>query len=60
MEKTLEKSNVFLLFCSENSMISEAVKGEWQAAYQIRKKERIKIVPVYKSEENIPNLLMPI
>ena len=59
MEKTLGKSNVFVLFCSENSMKSEAVKGEWQAAYQIRKKGRIKIVPVYESDDNIPNLLMP-
>ena len=59
MEKTLGKSNVFVLFCSENSMKSEAVKGEWQAAYQIRKKGTIKIVPVYENEDIIPKLLMP-
>ncbi len=59
MEKTLRKSNTFILFCSENSMKSEAVKGEWQSAYQISKKGLIKIIPVCENDKFIPILLMP-
>ncbi|MFX0151921.1 MAG: TIR domain-containing protein, partial [Candidatus Hodarchaeota archaeon] len=59
MEKTLRESNITILFCSENSINSEAVKGEWQAAYQIKKKGLMKIIPVYEDEEFIPILLMP-
>ena len=59
MEKTLRKSNTFILFCSENSMKSEAVKGEWQSAYQISKKGLIKIIPVCENDKFIPVLLMP-
>ncbi|MFX1572639.1 MAG: ABC transporter substrate-binding protein [Promethearchaeota archaeon] len=57
MEETLRKTNAFILFCSENSIKSEAVKGEWQSAYQMVKKGLMKIIPVYEDEENIPRLL---
>ena len=59
MEKTLRKCNTFVLFCSENSLKSESVKGEWQSAYQMRKRGLMKIIPVYEDEDFIPILLMP-
>ena len=57
MEDTLRKSNVLILFCSENSFGSEAVRGEWQSAYQMVKKGMMKIIPVYENEDHIPRLL---
>ncbi|GAG45821.1 unnamed protein product, partial [marine sediment metagenome] len=33
---------------------------EWHAAFQLRKKELMKIIPVYEDEDLIPNLLMPL
>ncbi|MFX1364454.1 MAG: leucine-rich repeat domain-containing protein [Promethearchaeota archaeon] len=60
MEKTLEKCNVFILFCSENSFKSKAVSDEWQAAFQLRKKGLFKIIPVYEDEKFIPVLLTPL
>lgn len=60
MERTLNKCNVFVLFCSQNTLNSNAVKDEWQAAFQLRKKGQLKIVPVYKEERFIPALLTPI
>jgi len=59
MEETLKKTNVFILFCSQNSINSMAVKDEWQSAFQLRKKGLMKIVPVYETDEHIPYLLMP-
>jgi len=60
MEKTLQISKVFVFFCSQHAVKSKAVADEWQAAFQMRKKGLIKIVPVYEKEELIPNLLMPL
>ena len=57
MEETLNKTNAFVLFCSEKSIKSEAVKGEWQSAYQMVKKGLMKIIPVYEDEDHIPKLL---
>ncbi|MFX1570684.1 MAG: right-handed parallel beta-helix repeat-containing protein [Promethearchaeota archaeon] len=57
MEETLNKSKAFVLFCSENSIKSDAVKGEWQSAYQMVKKGLMKIIPVYEDEDHIPKLL---
>ena len=57
MEDTLSKSDVFVLFCSDNSMKSPAVKDEWQSAFQMRKKDLLKIIPVYDKEDHIPYLL---
>ena len=59
MEKTLTDCNIFALFCSERSKKSKAVEGEWQAAYQMTKKERLKIIPIYENEDDIPFLLGP-
>ena len=58
MEETLKISNVFVLFCTENSMKSKAVKDEWQAAYQLRKMDMLKMIPVYEDENIIPRLLL--
>ena len=58
MEETLKKTDVFVLFCSENSIKSEAVKGEWQAGYQLVKKGVMKMIPVYENEDLIPRLLL--
>lgn len=60
MEKTLKECNVFVLFCSENALNSLAVTDEWQAAFQLRKKGLLKIVPVYEDEDYIPALLTPL
>jgi parallel beta-helix repeat protein len=60
MERTLRISNVFVLFCSENASRSKAVEDEWQAAFQLRKSGKMKIVPVYEKEGLIPYLLMPL
>jgi len=60
MEDTLKNTDVFVLFCSQNSAKSNAVKDEWQAAFQVRKKGLMKIVPVYEKEDLVPFLLMPL
>jgi len=60
MERVLRLSKVFVFFCSEHSIKSRAVEDEWQAAFQMRKKGLIKIVPVYEKEDLIPFLLMPL
>ncbi|MFX1569417.1 MAG: right-handed parallel beta-helix repeat-containing protein [Promethearchaeota archaeon] len=57
MEETLRKTNAFILFCSEHSIKSQAVKGEWMSAYQMLKKGLMKIIPVYEDEDHIPRLL---
>ncbi|NVM36601.1 MAG: TIR domain-containing protein [Candidatus Lokiarchaeota archaeon] len=57
MEETLDKTNVFVLFCTQNSKKSKAVKGEWQSAYQIVKAGLMKIIPVYEEQKDIPKLL---
>jgi len=58
MEETLDKTQVFVLFCSVNSKKSKAVKGEWQSAYQMVKIGEIKIIPVYEDQKHIPRLLL--
>ncbi len=60
MERTLTITKVFVFFCSENSIRSKAVEDEWQAAFQMRKKGLMKIVPVYEKEDIIPFLLTPL
>lgn len=60
MERTLQLSKTFILFCSENSMKSQAVEDEWKAAFQLRKKGLMKIIPVYEDERFIPALLTPL
>jgi len=58
MENTLKNTDIFVLFCSKNSVKSNAVKDEWQAAFQLRKKGALKIIPVYDDEDDIPVLLL--
>ncbi|MFW9988744.1 MAG: NosD domain-containing protein, partial [Candidatus Odinarchaeota archaeon] len=60
MERTLKMTKVFVFFCTQHSVKSRAVEDEWQAAFQMRKKGLLKIVPVYENEELIPYLLMPL
>jgi len=60
MERTLKECSVFILFCSQNSLNSRAVTDEWQAAFQLRKKDLLKIIPVYEEECHIPALLTPL
>ncbi len=57
MDKMLENCDVFVLFCSENSMKSVSVRDEWQAAFQRRKKGLVTIIPVYEQAEHIPVIL---
>ncbi|MFX1569419.1 MAG: TIR domain-containing protein [Promethearchaeota archaeon] len=57
MDRTLQESDVFILFCSERSIQSAAVSDEWQAAFQRRKKGLIKMIPVYEDEKHIPPIL---
>ena len=57
MEQTMQLSKAFVLFCSSNSLKSKAVGDEWQAAFQLRKKGTMKIIPVYENEAEIPLLL---
>ncbi len=59
MEDTLKNTEVFVLFCSKNSVKSNAVKDEWQAAFQLRKEGLMKIVPVYEKKSHLPYLLKP-
>ena len=60
MERTLRRSKIFILFCSENAIKSQSVEDEWQAAFQLRKRGKMKTVPVYKNEDYIPRLLWPL
>jgi len=57
MENTLKSTDVFVLFCSKNSVKSNAVKDEWQAAFQMRKKGMLKIIPIYEDDDDVPVLL---
>ena len=60
MERTLNLSNIFILCCSENSIKSHSVEDEWKAAFQLRKKGLMKIIPVYEDDSFIPTLLTPL
>jgi len=53
MDSNLGKCDIFLLFCSQNALKSDAVKMEWHAALKIKKK----IIPVFRREQDIPTLL---
>ncbi len=53
MNDNLALADVVLVFCSENSSKSEAVRTEWMAAHKMKKK----IIPVFEKEEDIPPLL---
>lgn len=53
MNDNVGRCNIFLLFCSPNSLKSEPVEMEWQAALKIKKK----IIPIYTNEQDIPIML---
>jgi len=53
MDDNLQLCEVFLLFCSQTSLTSEAVKMEWRSALKLDKK----IIPIFINPEDIPPLL---
>ena len=53
MNDNVGKCDVLLLFCSPNSLKSEPVEMEWQAALKIKKK----IIPIFINEMDIPIML---
>jgi hypothetical protein len=53
MDSNLKRSKIVLLFCSKNSLYSEAVKMEWSSALKLNKR----IIPVFLDPEHIPTLL---
>jgi hypothetical protein len=53
MNDNVGKCDIFLLFCSPNSLKSEPVEMEWQAALKIKKK----IIPIFANERDIPIML---
>ena len=57
MDETLRKTDVFILFCTNNSMNSNSVKNEWQAAFQRANKGLLKIIPVFEDEDLVPPIL---
>ncbi|MFX0138230.1 MAG: TIR domain-containing protein, partial [Candidatus Hodarchaeota archaeon] len=53
MDDNLKLAKVVLLFCSKNSLYSEAVKMEWRSALKLEKK----IIPIFIDPSDIPALL---
>lgn len=53
MDTNLKRCKVVLLFCTKNSLYSEAVKMEWTSALKLNKK----ILPVFIEPDDIPALL---
>jgi len=60
MEDNIEKSRVFIHFCTQNSIKSKSVKLERRAALQLKQEERIRIIPIFQDPADIPLLLKPI
>lgn len=53
MDTNLKRCKIVLLFCSKNSLYSEAVIMEWSSALKLNKK----IIPVFIEPDDIPTLL---
>jgi len=53
MNDYIEKSDIMLLFCSQNSKNSKFVSLEWRAALSLEKK----IIPVFINPKQVPPLL---
>ncbi|MFX1234495.1 MAG: toll/interleukin-1 receptor domain-containing protein [Promethearchaeota archaeon] len=53
MDDNLKQCKVVLLFCSKNSLYSEAVKMEWRSALKLGKK----LIPIFVEPNDIPALL---
>lgn len=60
MEDNIEKSRVFIHFCTQNSIKSKSVKLERRAALQLKQEERLRIIPIFQDPSDIPLLLKPI
>ena len=60
MEENIEKSSVFIHFCTQNSIKSKSVKLERRAALTLKQEERIRIIPIFQDPADIPLLLKPI
>ena len=59
IETNLERSRVFILFCTKNSSNSKSVKLERSAAIQLSQEERMRILPVFNNPSDIPLLIKP-
>ncbi len=59
MEENLERSKVFIYFCSQNSKISKSVKLERSAAIQLQQEGKMRILPVFQDPTDIPLLIKP-
>jgi hypothetical protein len=59
MENNLEKSRVFILFCSQNSNESKSVKLERAAAIQMVQEDKMRILPVFMNPRDMPLLIKP-
>ena len=55
MNENLEKCDVLILFCTENSKISKPVILEWSAFLAADKR----IIPIFENVEDIPFILKP-
>jgi len=53
MNDNIGNCDILLIFCSPNSLKSEPVEMEWQAALKIKKK----IIPIFTNEQDIPIML---
>jgi len=53
MNNNLEKCDIFIIFCSNNSKNSEPVQMEWKAALKLKKP----IIPIFQTENTIPALI---
>lgn len=56
MNDNIEKCDVLLFFCSKNSIESDHVSLEWQAALSKKKK----VIPIFTEIDDLPALLAPI
>jgi hypothetical protein len=59
MEENLEKSKVFIHFCTQHSKDSKSVKLERGAAIQLQQESKIRILPVFQDPSDIPLLIKP-
>ncbi len=50
IQEYVKKSDVMILFCSENSIENKYVKMEWKGALDIGKK----IIPIFENEDSVP------
>ncbi|MBD3350572.1 MAG: TIR domain-containing protein [Candidatus Lokiarchaeota archaeon] len=53
MNDNIGRADVLIVFCSENSLKSDAVRNEWMVGYKMKKL----IIPVFEKEADIPPLL---